>query len=182
MPLTASQERITWDDAADSLPPDLLFPNGLGGFTPDGREYCLLVSSQPVPDGHSNGRATPQTTPYPRLAPAPWVNVVANPGFGFLVSESGSGFTWSGNSQANRLTPWNNDPVSDPPGEVVYLRDEESGEIWCPTPLPVPSRRADVGPPRSGILGIRAEHSTACRHKLTLLVPPEDSIKLVRFR
>ena len=131
------ESRITWDDEPIRLPSDLLFPNGLGGFTPDGREYCLLVASHIVPDSNRNGPPTRQTTPCPRLAPAPWVNVVANPGFGFLVSESGSGFTWSGNSQANRLTPWNNDPVSDPPGEVVYLRDEESGEIWCPTPLPV---------------------------------------------
>ena len=77
------------------------------------------------------------------------VNVIANPAFGFLVSESGSGFTWAGNSQTNRLTPWSNDPVSDPPGEVVYLRDEETGEVWSPTPLPVPSRR----PRRSSATG-----------------------------
>ena len=77
----------------------------------------------------------------PRLAPAPWVNVVANPSFGFVVSESGAGFTWSLDSQLNRLTPWSNDPVCDPPGEVIYLRDEETGEVWCPTPLPV--ARAD---------------------------------------
>ena len=125
------------------MPADLLFPNGLGGFTPDGREYCLLVSAVQGPlRAARNGQPTPPSTPYPRLAPAPWVNVVANPGFGFLVSESGSGFTWSGNSQANRLTPWSNDPVSDPPGEVIYLRDEETGEVWSPTPLPVLSGRA----------------------------------------
>ena len=63
------------------------------------------------------------------MPPAPWTNVVANPRCGFLATESGGGYTWSGNSQANRLTPWNNDPVSDQPGEVVYLRDEESGEV-----------------------------------------------------
>ena len=94
---------------------------------------------------------SPRSTAYPRLAPAPWCNVVANPVFGFLVSESGSGYTWSGNSQTNRLTPWSNDPVSDPPGEVVYLRDEETGEIWCPTPLPVPSAGADAGTSRPGV-------------------------------
>ncbi len=68
--------------------------------------------------------------------PAPWSNVLANPDFGCLVTEAGGGYTWAGNSQMNRLTPWSNDPVSDPPGEVVYLRDEETGEFWTPTPAP----------------------------------------------
>ena len=94
-----------------------------------------------------------------RLPPAPWINVIANPAVGFLVSEGGSGYTWAGNSQSNRLTPWSNDPVSDPPGEVVYLRDEETGEFWSPTPLPVPSWAADAGPPRPGVHGLRAEHA-----------------------
>jgi cyclic beta-1,2-glucan synthetase len=64
------------------------------------------------------------------------VNVIANPEFGFLVSEAGSGFTWAGNSGENRLTPWRNDPVSDISGEALYLRDEETGLVWSPTPLP----------------------------------------------
>ena len=59
--------------------------------------------------------------------------MIANPSFGFLVTERGCGYTWAGNSQTNRLTPWSNDPVSDPPGEVVYLRDEATGEVWTPT-------------------------------------------------
>ncbi len=70
--------------------------------------------------------------------------MVANPAVGFLVSETGAGYTWAGNSQGNRLTPWNNDPVSDPVGEAVYLRDEETGEIWSPTPLPIPSEAATL--------------------------------------
>ena len=108
------------------------------------------------------------------------VNVVANAGFGFLVSESGPGFTWSGNSQANRLTPWSNDPVSDPPGEVIYLRDEESGEVWCPTPLPMPS--ADR-PWFAMARAIRYSNRTPTAvHSLTLLVPPDDPIKLIRLR
>src|SRR5262249_8181777 len=126
-PITVARERINWDDVPVQLPSDLLFQNGLGGFTPDGREYCLLVSGHRAPDGNSAGPPTSQTAPH--LAPAPWINVVANPEFGFVVSESGSGFSWSANSQANRLTPWNNDPVSDSPGEVVYLRDEDTGEF-----------------------------------------------------
>jgi cyclic beta-1,2-glucan synthetase len=181
VPNARSREHITWDDEPIGLPSDLLFSNGMGGFTPDGREYCLLVSSHPVPDSNRNGRPASQTTPYARLAPAPWANVVANPGFGFLVSESGSGFTWSGNSQSNRLTPWNNDPVSDPPGEVVYLRDEESGEIWCPTPLPVPSREPTLVRHGQGYSVFERNTHGLC-HTLTLLVAPEDSIKLICLR
>ena len=62
--------------------------------------------------------------------------MVANPAGGFLVTDSGGGFTWAGNSQLYRLTPWSNDPISDPPAEVVYLRDEETGHFWTPTPRP----------------------------------------------
>jgi cellobiose phosphorylase len=100
--------------------PDLLFFNGLGGFTRDGREYITIVS----PD---------------HPTPAPWCNVLANPHFGAVVSESGAGYTWCRNSHQYRLTPWSNDAVSDPPAEVIYIRDEESGEMFSATPLPCPS-------------------------------------------
>ncbi len=96
---------------------DLLFFNGLGGFTPDGREYIVTTTARQV-------------------TPAPWVNVLANPHFGSVVSESGLAYTWSENAHEFRLTPWNNDPVSDSSGEACYLRDEESGYFWSPTPLP----------------------------------------------
>ena len=101
----------------------LLYWNGFGGFSTDGLEYVTVVTG-------SGSRS-------PELPPAPWTNVIANPGFGCLTTESGLGYTWSGNSQMNRLTPWSNDPVSDAPGEVVYLRDEDTGEVWTPTPLPL---------------------------------------------
>jgi cyclic beta-1,2-glucan synthetase len=97
---------------------ELIFHNGFGGFTPDGREY--VVTLQP-------GQATP----------VPWVNVIANPSFGTVISESGGGYTWAENSHEFRLTPWNNDPVTDATGEAFYIRDEQSGEFWSPTPLPV---------------------------------------------
>ncbi len=104
--------------AAAPLPRlDLTFYNGLGGFTPDGREYVITTAS---------GRPTP----------APWVNVLANPQFGTVVSESGQAYTWSENAHEFRLTPWGNDPVSDSSGEAFYLRDEERGHFWSPTPLP----------------------------------------------
>ena len=75
-----------------------------------------------------------------RLPPAPWANVIANPAGGFLVTERGAGCTWAASSYFYRLTPWHNDPVGDPPGEVLYLRDEESGATWCPTPAPLPTQ------------------------------------------
>ena len=107
-------------DAPQPLAPrELIFHNGLGGFTPDGREY--VVTLQPG-----------QTTP------VPWVNVIANPTFGTVISESGCGYTWAENSHEFRLTPWNNDPVTDATGEAFYIRDEESGNFWSPTPLPAP--------------------------------------------
>jgi cellobiose phosphorylase len=96
---------------------DLLFFNGLGGFTPDGREYIITTAA---------GQKTP----------APWANVLANPHFGTVVSESGAAYTWSENAHEFRLTTWNNDPVSDSRGEALYLRDEENGHFWSPTPLP----------------------------------------------
>jgi cellobiose phosphorylase len=96
---------------------DLTFYNGLGGFTPDGREYVI-------------------TTAHRQVTPAPWVNVLANPHFGTVISESGPAYTWCENAHEFRLTPWGNDPVSDSSGEAFYLRDEERGHFWSPTPLP----------------------------------------------
>ena len=96
---------------------DLIFSNGLGGFTPDGREYVISTA---------RGQVTP----------APWVNVLANPHFGTVVSESGLAYTWSENAHEFRLTPWYNDPVSDSSGEAFYIRDEERGHFWSPMPLP----------------------------------------------
>jgi cyclic beta-1,2-glucan synthetase len=96
---------------------DLILGNGLGGFAADGREYVITL-------------APGQTTP------APWVNVLANPNFGAVISENGVAYTWSDNAHEFRLTPWHNDPVSDASGEAFYLRDEDSGQFWSPTPLP----------------------------------------------
>jgi cellobiose phosphorylase len=96
--------------------PDLRFYNGLGGFTPDGREYVITTSKE-------------------RKTPAPWVNVMANRGFGTVISESGMAYTWAENSHEYRLSPWYNDPVTDAGGEALYLRDEETGHFWSPTPL-----------------------------------------------
>ncbi len=100
-------------------PPELAFFNGLGGFHQGGREYVTTLGAE-------------------QWTPAPWSNVIGNAvDFGFQVTETGSGYTWSVNSRENRLTPWSNDAVSDPPGEVIYLRDEDSGTVWSATPLPI---------------------------------------------
>jgi len=100
---------------------ELVFPNGLGGFTKDGHEYVITLADAMV-------------------TPAPWVNVLANPEFGTVVSESGSAYTWMENSHEFRLTPWSNDPVQDTAGEALYIRDEQTGRFWSPTPLPARGR------------------------------------------
>ena len=116
--LAPTRNRRTETPTATSITrTDLLFFNGFGGFTPDGREYIITTAP-----GH--------------VTPAPWVNVIANPYFGTVISESGSSYTWSENAHEFRLTPWYNDPVSDACGEAFYLRDEEGGNFWSPTPLP----------------------------------------------
>lgn len=99
------------------LPEDLVFFNGSGGFSPDGNEYVIVVDDK-------------------KKTPAPWVNVIANPRFGTVVSESGSAYTWTENAHELRLTPWHNDPVSDTSGEAFYIRDYESGHFWSTSPLP----------------------------------------------
>ena len=105
-------------DLSTPLPErELMFPNGLGGFTRDGHEYVITL--QPG-----------------QMTPAPWVNVLANPYFGTVVSESGSAYTWVENAHEFRLTPWSNDPVQDTTGEALYIRDEQTGQFWSPTPLP----------------------------------------------
>ena len=159
----------------------LLFENGVGGFTPDGLEYRMTIPAVPRPDVRRNGKADRQNLPRPVLPPAPWVNVIANPSFGFIASEGGLGYSWAGNSQTNRLTPWSNDPVTDPPGEVVYLRDEETGEVWSPTPLPVPSDETTVVRHGQGYT-VYQRRAQGLDHELTLLVPPEDPVKLIHLR
>jgi cyclic beta-1,2-glucan synthetase len=142
--------------------PDLAFFNGLGGFAAGGREYVTTLGE---------GQWTP----------APWINVIANPAFGFQVSESGSGHTWSVNSRENQLTPWSNDPVGDPPGETIYVRDEETGQVWGPTVLPI---REEAWPyvARHGHGYSRFAHAShGVALDLLQLVPLEDPIKISRL-
>src|SRR6185295_14022173 len=104
--------------ASIPLPKDLVFFNGLGGFSSDGKEYIVNIE---------NNHPTP----------APWINVLANPHFGTIISESGQSYTWVDNAHEFRLSPWNNDPVTDSAGEAFYIRDDDSGKFWSPTNLPV---------------------------------------------
>jgi cyclic beta-1,2-glucan synthetase len=145
-----------------AAPVALDFHNGLGGFTPDGREYVITL--QP-------GQWTP----------APWINVLANERFGCMVTDTGLGYTWAENSQQNRLTPWSNDPVSDPPGEVLYLRDDDTGAVWTPTPLPI-REPAGTYTIAHGAGYTRYERITAgLAHELTVFVPPDDPVKVARL-
>ena len=145
---------------------ELPYFNGLGGFTPDGREYVIYLGP---------GAETP----------APWVNVLANPSFGTLVSESGAGFTWADNSQRNRLTEWSNDPLLDPPSEAIYIRDEETGTFWTPTAKPI--REPEAYRTRHGAGYSVFEHNShAIEQELVVFVPLDDQggrpIKLSRLK
>jgi cyclic beta-1,2-glucan synthetase len=148
----------------ETAPPrlDLELWNGLGGFDAGGTEYVTVLGE---------GQWTP----------APWINVIANAGFGFQVSESGAGYTWAANSRENQLTPWSNDPVSDPSGEALYVRDEESGVLWGPTVLPI---REEAWPyvARHGQGYSRFEHAAhGVALELLQFVPVADPIKISRL-
>jgi cyclic beta-1,2-glucan synthetase len=142
--------------------PKLEFFNGYGGFAEDGREYVVVLRP---------GQATP----------APWVNVVANPAFGFLVAAEGGGYTWSGNSRENQVTPWSNDPVTNRSGEAFYVRDADTGDLWCPTAMPRrdPGATYVVRHGRGYSRFDRVAHGIAS--SLVQFVPCGDPVKLSRL-
>ena len=141
--------------------PKLLYDNGFGGFDPATGEYVIVLEGD-------------QTTP------APWIDVLASPDFGCTVSEAGVGCTWALNSHENRITTWNNDPVSDGSGETIYIRDDETGEFWSPTPLPVRSSEPHVI--RHGHGRVTFEHEThGIAHKLRWFIPPNDPVRICRL-
>jgi cyclic beta-1,2-glucan synthetase len=158
------KRQSTNEGPAHALPAQKLeFFNGLGGFADDGREYVTILGE---------GQWTP----------APWINVIANPSFGFQVSAEGGGYTWSINSQQNQLSQWSNDPTSDRPGEVFYVRDEDSGALWCPTALPI---REEPYPyvARHGQGYSRFEHAShAISLELLQYVPLVEPIKISRLK
>jgi cyclic beta-1,2-glucan synthetase len=134
--------------------------NGIGGFTPDGREYLIVL------DGD-------------RDTPLPWSNVLANPEFGTVLSASGAAYTWAGNSRENRLTPFANDPIGDPTGEAIFLRDEDDGTVWGATPGPLVREAAVRWVIRHGA-GVTHFQSAreGLEQDLTVAVAPDDPVKL----
>jgi cyclic beta-1,2-glucan synthetase len=144
------------------LPEELLMDNGLGGFSSDGREYIIHIK----PGQHT---------------PHPWVNIIANPSFGFLVSEAGSGCTWAENSGENRLSPWRNDPVTDLPGEALYLRDEETGLVWSPTLMPAGADTAHVIRHGAGY-SIFESQSHGLNQTLRMFAALDQPVKIVQLR
>lgn len=151
------------ESTPDATPDDLEFDNGYGGFVKAGAEYKITLGGN-------------------RATPAPWSNVVANPTFGFLATAEGGGHTFSCNSQQNPLTPWPNDPVSDAPHEVIYLRDADSGELWSATALPTRDPTATFTT-RHGKGYSRFTHiAYGIEAELLQCVPPADSVKLSRLR
>jgi cyclic beta-1,2-glucan synthetase len=143
-------------------PADLDFENGLGGFGSAGKEYLIYLAPDHWP-------------------PAPWINVIANPEFGFLVSEGGLVNTWAFNSGENRLTPWHNDPVSDPPAEAIYIRDEETAHVWSPTPLPAGAQTPYLIRHGAGYSSFE-HHSHGLKQQLFLFGVSDAPVKIARLR
>ncbi len=145
---------------------ELKYFNGLGGFTEDGKEFVIYLG----PSTHT---------------PLPWINIMANPKFGSLVSESGAEFVWGRNSQNDRLTPWFNDPICDPAGTAIYIRDDELGVVWSPTPKPI--REKDAYRARHGQGYTTFEHNShAIEQRLLTFVPVDGAggqpVRLQRLR
>jgi cyclic beta-1,2-glucan synthetase len=139
------------------------FFNSLGGFAEGGREYMTILGP---------GQSTPM----------PWINVIANPTFGFMVSAEGGGYAWSANSREHQLTPWSNDPVTDRPGQAFYLRDEETGHLWSPTALPIRDEAATYSA-HHGWGYSRFEHTShGIAAELLEYVPLADPLKISRLR
>ncbi|HCS73311.1 MAG TPA: glycosyl transferase [Clostridiales bacterium] len=157
-------KKIDYPAAAEyeiQAPADLLYQNGIGGFTEDGKEYVIYLRKNEV-------------------TPLPWSNIIANEKFGFLVTESGSGYTWCKNSQENKLTPWSNNPVQDTAGGGLYIRDDMTGKFWTAVPLPIRNDSPYL---------IRHGHGYSTLHNVqygietlqSMFVPLEDSIKIIQL-
>ena len=166
LPGPGASKRDSRDPSAALSFMELPYFNSIGGFTPDGLEYAIYLGP---------GMNTPM----------PWVNIMANPSFGTLVSETGSGFTWRGNSQHNRLTQWSNDAVMDPPSDSLYIRDEDTGSYWTPCARPI--REETAYRARHGAGYTVFEHNShGIEQELTVFVPVDDKggepLKLQRLK
>lgn len=161
-----SGEQDTRHPVADSSPSgwhrraqdkELLYFNGLGGFTQEGDAYVIRLEKG-------------------QMTPAPWTNVIANPEFGFMVTESGGGYTWCENSRENKLSPWSNDPVCDTPGEIFYVQDE-SEALWSLTPLPIREEEPYVITHGFGYTEF-THRSHGISQRLVQFVPVEGTVKI----
>ncbi|MEP7322337.1 MAG: glucoamylase family protein [Saprospiraceae bacterium] len=162
IPFIIVSKKINQEISNLPIPGDLIFYNGKGGFTPDGNEYVIILDSK-------------------NQTPAPWVNVIANPGFGTVISESGSSYTWTENAHELRLTPWHNDPVCDPGGEAFYIRDDESGQFWTASYLPARSQSNYIT--KHGFGYSVFEHIEAGIYsEMTVHVDLEASIKFTKLK
>src|SRR6185436_9686853 len=140
--------------------PAMTLTNNLGGFTDDGRGYAIVLEGD-------------------RETPMPWVNVIANPRFGTIVTASGAAHTWSENSRENRLTSFANDPIVDPTAEALFIRDDDSGDVWSPTPGPMPRRAAGgnfVVCQSAGVTQF-SRATRGIRHELEVFVDVDDPVK-----
>jgi len=166
-PRLLSPSRQFLEEPSAPLPfMELKYFNGLGGFTEDGKEFVIYLA----PD---------------QQTPLPWVNIMANSKFGALVSESGADFVWGSNSQNDRLTPWFNDPISDPPGTAIYIRDDDLGVVWSPTPHPI--REKDAYRARHGQGYTIFEHNSHAIEQILVAFVPVDGagglpVRLQRLR
>ena len=162
-PRPVARRAVPASELQVSRPPlGVEFFNGLGGFAEDGREYLIMLGP---------GQSTP----------TPWINVIANPDFGFQVSAEGGGYAWSLNSRERQLTPWSNDPVVDRPGQALYLRDVDSGDVWTPTASPIRDEAATYVA-RHGWGYSRFEHTShGIGAELLEYVPLADPIKISRL-
>ena len=151
------------EDPAPQAPrPALAFDNGYGGFDPDTGDYVIVLE-----DG--------------AVTPAPWVNVMASPRFGCMVSEAGMACTWAENSHENRITTWNNDPVSDGSGEMLYIRDEDTGQFWSPTLLP--ARGPGTYTVRHSTGSSRFTHTShGISSALDVFIPADDPVRIARLK
>ncbi|MFB5196926.1 GH36-type glycosyl hydrolase domain-containing protein [Neobacillus sp. KR4-4] len=159
---SARNKFVSSGQAIQAETKDWLFFNGWGGFSPDGKEYRLMIK---------NGNHLP----------APWINVLSNPRFGCLISEMGTGYTWWQNSRECKLTPWSNDPVLDPPTETAYLRDEESGQFWSVAPSADHSNEPYKITHGKGFTKFDHERN-GIKHEMMVYVPLEDPVKIIKLK
>lgn len=157
-------KKIETDDLIDAnkVREELVLFNGYGGFSKDGKEYVILLENE-------------------NCTPLPWINVIANPKFGTIITEVGSSYSWSQNSREYKLTPWSNDPLLDMSGEAIFLRDKQSGKYWSPLPQPLRDESSYIVRHGQGY-SVFEHTSNHIKQEITIYVPLEQNMKVVRVK